>query len=44
MLKYGIIAKVVELMCFKCALNRFTQVCTKINIKEYKKETKREYK
>ena len=44
MLKYGIIDKVVELMCFKCALNRFTQVCTKINIKEYKKETKREYK
>lgn len=44
MLKYGIIAKVVELMCFKCALNRFTQVCTKINIKEYKKETKREHK
>ena len=44
MLKYGIIAKVVELMCFKCALNRFAQVGTKINIEEYQKETKREYK
>lgn len=47
MLKYGIIAKAVELMCFKCfksALNRLAQVRPEINIKEYKKKTKREYK
>ena len=44
MLKYGIYAKAVELLCFKPALARLAVLLPEIDIKEYKKKVKSEYK
>ena len=44
MLKYGIIAKAVELMCFKPALERLSELHPEMDMKKLKKDVKREYK
>ncbi len=44
MLKYGIYAKAVEILCFKSSFLRLSVICPEINIKEYKKKVKKEYK
>lgn len=44
MLKYGIFAKAMELLCFKSALARLLTVLSEIDIKQYKKRVKQEYK
>lgn len=44
MLKYGIFAKAVELLCFKSALARLSTILPEIDIKQYKKKVKQEYK
>lgn len=44
MLKYGIYAKAVELLCFKSALKKLSVLHPEIDIKEYKKKVKQEYK
>ncbi len=44
MLKYGIIAKAVELMCFKPALGRLSELHPEMDMKKFKKDVKREYK
>lgn len=44
MLKYGILAKAVELLCFKPALARLSELHPDLDIKKYKKKVKREYK
>ncbi len=44
MLKYGIYAKAVELLCFKSALARLGELRPEMDLKEYKKAVKREYK
>lgn len=44
MLKYGIIAKAVELLCFKSALQRLSQLRPEMNIGDYRKKVKREYR
>lgn len=44
MLKYGILAKGVELMCFKPALGRLATRLPDMDMKAYKKKVKREYK
>lgn len=44
MLKYGIYAKAVELLCFKPALNRLSMIYPKMDMKSYKKSVKNEYK
>lgn len=41
MLKYGIFAKSVELLCFKHVLESLSEQCPDIDIDEYKKECKR---
>ncbi len=44
MLKYGALAKAIELMCFKPALKRLSELREDIDIRAYKKEVKRQYK
>lgn len=44
MLKYGIIAKAVELLCFKSALERLSELRPEMNMGDYRKKVKREYK
>ena len=44
MLKYGIYAKAVELLCFKSALARLGELRPEMDLKQYKKAVKREYK
>lgn len=44
MLKYGIFAKAVELLCFKSALARLSTILPEMDMKQYKKKVKREYK
>ena len=44
MLKYGILAKGVELMCFKPALGRLATLLPDMDMKAYKKKVKQEYK
>ncbi len=44
MLKYGIFAKQVELLCFKHALESLSEQCPDIDIDEYKKKVKEEYR
>lgn len=42
MLKYGMYAKAVELLCFKQALARLAQIYPDMDIKKYKRSVKRE--
>ena len=44
MLKYGVIAKAVELMCFKPALGRLAEIFPEMDMAVYKKKTQREYR
>lgn len=44
MLKYGIIAKAVELMCFKPALEKLATIYPEMDMNVYRKKTKQEYK
>lgn len=44
MLKYGIIAKAVELLCFKSALERLAELRPEMNMSDYRKRVKREYR
>ncbi len=44
MLKYGIYAKAVELLCFKPALARLAIIYPEMDMKKYKKAVKKEYK
>lgn len=44
MLKYGIYAKAVELLCFKSALERLSGIYPEMDMKAYKKKVKCEYK
>ncbi len=44
MLKYGIIAKAVELLCFKSALERLSELHPEMNMGDYRKKVKREYR
>lgn len=44
MLKYGVYAKAVELLCFKSALNRLQEIYPDMDIKSYKKKVKVEFK
>lgn len=44
MLKYGIYAKAVELLCFKPALARLAVLRPEMDMKQYKRAVKREYK
>ncbi len=44
MLKYGIYAKAVELLCFKTALARLSMIYPKMDMKRYRKKVKQEYK
>lgn len=44
MLKYGIYAKAVELLCFKPALSKLSMLYPEMDMKCYKKAVKREYK
>lgn len=44
MLKYGILAKGIETMCFKPALNALAEICPEMNMAEYKKRVKKEFK
>ncbi|MFQ9093815.1 MAG: L-2-amino-thiazoline-4-carboxylic acid hydrolase [Ruminococcus sp.] len=44
MLKYGIYAKAVELLCFQPALEKLSAVYPEMDIKSYKKNVKHEYK
>lgn len=44
MLKYGIYAKGVEWLCFKPALQRLSVLCSEMNMADYKKKVKQEYK
>ena len=44
MLKYGIYAKAVELLCFKSVLTRLAVLCPEMDMKKYKKKVKYEYK
>lgn len=44
MLKYGIYAKAVEWLCFKSALNRLSELCPDMNMRDYKKCVQHEYK
>lgn len=44
MLKYGIYAKAVELLCLKSALARLGELRPEMDLKQYKKAVKREYK
>lgn len=43
-LKYGIYAKAVELLCFKSALARLAEINPDMDMKDYKKKVKREFK
>lgn len=42
MLKYGMYAKAVELLCFKQALARLAQIYPDMDMKRYKRSVKRE--
>ena len=44
MLKYGMYAKAVELLCFKQALARLAEIYPDMDMKKYKRSVKREYK
>ena len=44
MLKYGLLAKGVELLCFKPALARLSVLQPQMDMKKYKKKVKSEYK
>lgn len=44
MLKYGVYAKEVELLCFKPALKRLAALCPEMDMRTYKKQVKHEYK
>ena len=44
MLKYGIYAKAVELLCFKPALEKLAILYPKMDIKAYQKKVKHEYR
>lgn len=44
MLKYGIYAKAVELLCFKSALAKLAEINPDMDMKDYKKKVKREFK
>ncbi len=44
MLKYGILAKGIEAMCFKPALNALAEICPEMNMAEYKKRVKKEFR
>ena len=44
MLKYGVYAKAVELLCFKSALARLGELRPEMDLKQYKMAVKREYK
>ena len=44
MLKYGIFAKAVELLCFKSALARLSELQSEMDMKSYKRKVKQEYK
>lgn len=44
MLKYGLFAKAVELMCFKSALARLSVIYPDMDMKKYKKKVQQEFK
>ncbi len=44
MLKYGIIAKSVEMLCFEPALKRLSELRPEMNMGNYRKKVKKEYK
>lgn len=44
MLKYGVYAKTVELLCFRSALARLSELFPQMDMKQYKNVVKREYK
>ena len=44
MLKYGIYAKSVELLCFKPALARLVMLHPEMDMKSYRRSVKREYR
>lgn len=44
MLKYGVYAKAVELLCFKPALKRLSELYPELDIKNFKKRVQKEYK
>ena len=44
MLKYGIYAKAVELLCFKSALAKLSTLYPEMNMKSYKNKVKHEYR
>lgn len=44
MLKYGLYAKAVELLCFRAALARLSELCPEMDMIDYRKKVKQEYK
>ena len=40
MLKYGIMAKAVEMMCFKSSLERLSEIYPDMDMEAYKKKAK----
>ena len=44
MLKYGLFAKAVELMCFQSALARLSVIYPDMDMKKYKKKVQQEFK
>lgn len=43
-LKYGVYAKAVELLCFKSALEKLQTIYPEMDLKAYKKRVKHEYR
>ncbi len=44
MLKYGVYAKAVELLCFRSALAKLSEIYPDMDMNIYKKKVKQEYK
>ncbi len=44
MLKYGMLAKGIETMCFGPVLKALAKICPEINMAEYRKKVKKEFK
>ena len=43
LLRYGITARTVEMVCFDAALERLSSLCPDLDINAYKKRVKKEY-
>ena len=44
LLRYGITARTVEMVCFDAALERLSSLCPDLDINAYKKRVKKEYR